>query len=69
MLKVEPKLVGLIIRMSHIQRYLTGMQYLHLANDLIAGTNVEKEVIQFKEKIYKKGQRQLHYDLNYWGGF
>ena len=58
--EVEPKLVELIIRMSRIRRCLTGSQCLHLANDLIAGTDVEKEVIKFKEKVYKKSLKQLH---------
>ena len=66
---VEPKLVELIIRMSRIRRCLTGSQCLHLANDLIAGTDVEKEVIKFKEKIYKKKFETASLGMNYWRGF
>ena len=57
MSKVKSKLVELIIRMSRIRRCMTGSQCLHLANDLIAGTEVKKEGIKFKEKIYKEKVR------------
>ena len=69
MSKVEPKLVELIIQMSRIRRCLTGSQCLHLANDLIAGTEVEKEVIKFKEKIHQKKLETASLGLNYWRGF
>jgi len=39
-----------------------------LANDLIAGTDVEKEVIKFKEKIYKKKFETASLGMNYWRG-
>ena len=48
---VEPQLVELIIRMSRIRRCLTGAQCLHLANDLIEGAKVDKDVIKFKEQL------------------
>ena len=66
---VEPKLVELIIQMSRIRRCLTGSQCLHLANDLIAGTDVEKEIIKFKEKVYKKKFETASLGLSYWRGF
>ena len=49
--KVEPKVVELVIRMSQSRRCLTRSQCLYLANDLIVGTDVEKEVIQFRKSM------------------
>ena len=67
--KVEPQLVELISRMSRIRSCLTGNQCLHLANDLIAGTEVEKSVIKFKEKLNKQKYETASLRLNYWRGF
>ena len=67
--KVEPQLVELIIRMSRIRRCLTGAQCLHLANDLIAGTKIEKDVIKFKEQLCKQKCETASLGLNYWRGF
>ena len=53
MATMEPQLVELIIRMSRIQRCLTPYQCLLLANDLVEGTKIEKEVIKYKEQRYK----------------
>ena len=53
MATMEPQLVELIIRMSRIRRCLTPSQCLLLANDLVEGTEIEKEVIKFKEQRYK----------------
>ena len=69
MVDVEPVLVDLIIKMSAIRRCLTPTQCLHLANDLVAGTETEKRVIEFKEKIYKKKYEKADLGLNYWNGF
>ena len=69
MSRVEPKLVELIIRMSRIRRCLTGSQCFHLVNDLIAGTDIEKEVITFKEKMLKKKSEIASLGMNYWRGF
>ena len=46
---VESVLVDLIIKISRIRRCLTPTQCPHLDNDLIKGTETEKEVIKFKE--------------------
>ena len=62
MADVEPVLVDLIIKMSTIRRCLTPSQCLHLANDLIAGTETEQKVIKFKENISKKNMRRLTLD-------
>ena len=62
MVDVEPVLVDLIVKMSTIRRCLTPTQCLHLANDLVAGTETEKKVIEFKENIYKKNMRRLILD-------
>ena len=50
MAKVEDKLVGLIIQMTRIMHPLTPSSYLKLANDFISGTQIEKDVIDFKNK-------------------
>ena len=54
MADVELVLVDLILKMSTIRRCLTPSQCLHLANDLVSGTDTEQIVIKFKEKIKKK---------------
>ena len=69
MAEVEPVLVDLIVKMSTIRRCLTPSQCLHLANDLVAGTEIEKKVIELKEKIYKKEYESACLGLNYWKGF
>ena len=69
MVDVEPVLVDLIIKMSAIRRCLTSTQCLHLANDLVAGTETEKKVIEFKENIYKKKYEKAELGQNYWKGF
>ena len=69
MAEVEPILVDLIIKMSTIRRCLTPSQCLHLANDLVAGTDTEKKVIAFKNKIYKKNYENADLGQNYWRGF
>ena len=70
MAEVEPQLVQLIIKMSRIRRCLTPSQCLHLANDLISGTETEQKVIAYKKKLYpnielKSGQL----GTRYWRGF
>lgn len=69
MAAIEPKLVELIIRMSRIRRCLTPSQCLLLANDLVEGTKIEKEVIKFKEKRYKRKFEKASLGQNYWNGF
>ena len=54
MVDVGPVLVDLIIKMSAIRRCLTSTQCLHLANDLVAGTETEKKVVEFKKIFIKK---------------
>ena len=50
----ESKLVELIIWKGRICKYLTRIQCLLLANDLIEGTAYEGKVIKFKEVRFKK---------------
>ena len=57
MAKVETILVDLIVKMSKIRRCLTPYQCLNLANELVAGTETEQKVTDFKNKIYKKSMR------------
>ena len=57
MAEIEPILINLILRMSTIRRCLTPSQCLHLANDLVKGSKIEKKVIEFKEKLYKKNTK------------
>ena len=63
MAKVEDKLVGLIIQMTHIRYPLTPSSYLQFANNLIFRTQVGKRIINFKEKYCfmneKEGKRLL----------
>ena len=66
---VEPKLVELIIRMSRIRRCLTPFQCLHLANDLIKGTEIEKNVIAYKEKQFRRKFESADLGNRYWQGF
>ena len=69
MAEVEPILVDLIVKMSTIRRCLTPSQCLSLANDLVAGTDTEKKVIEFKRKLYKKEYESASLGMNYWEGF
>ena len=69
MADVEPVLVDLIIKMSRIRRCLTPTQCLHLANDLVKGTETEKEVIKFKEKQYHRRYTSASLGPSYWNGF
>ena len=50
MASIEPHLVELICAMGQIRRSLTGSESLSLANDLIYGTEVEHDIIQWKKK-------------------
>ena len=71
MIKVEDKLVGLIIQMARIRHPLTPSGCLQLANDFISGTQTEKDVIDFKTKYCfnnsKDGERLL--GRGYFKGF
>ena len=59
MANVEPALVGLILKIRAIRRCLTPSQCLHLANDLVAGTETEKQVIQLKKNCTRKTIKRL----------
>ena len=48
--EVEPHLVELICVMAQIWRYLTTSESIALANDLIAGTQLEKVIIEWKKQ-------------------
>ena len=49
MAPIEPHLVEPICAIGQISRSLTGSKYLSLANDLIFGTQIEKDVIRWKK--------------------
>ena len=71
MIKVEDKLVGLIIQMARIRHPLTPSSCLQLTNNFISGTQTEKDVIDFKTKYCfnnsKDGERLL--GCGYFKGF
>ena len=50
MLAVEPQLVQVIIQKAAIRQPLTCSQGLLLANSLIAGTDIERQVNEWREK-------------------
>ena len=52
MMEVKPSLLNLLIMMSQIRRYLTPIQCLKLASDLISGTKTGKKMICIKKKIF-----------------
>ncbi len=56
MYQVEPHLVTLILVMAQARRCMGASEYLALTNNLIRGTQVEKEII----KIKKKGTEWKH---------
>ena len=49
--KVEDKVVGLIIQMACIRHSLTSSSYLQLVNDFISGTQSESDMVDFKINI------------------
>ena len=49
MASIEPHLVEMICAMGQIRRSLTGSECLSLTNDLIVGTQIEKDVIRWKK--------------------
>ena len=61
---VEPQLVELIIRMSRIRICLTTSQCLHLANDIIKGTETENKVITYKERQFQKNMRKQIWEID-----
>ena len=66
---VESRVVDLIIRMSWIRWCLALSQCLHLANDLVKGTEVEKKVIAYKEKRFEKKYETADLGNRYWQSF
>ena len=55
--------------MSRICSYHTPFQCLHLANDLIKGTEIEKKVIAYKEKQFGRKFDSADLGNRYWQGF
>ena len=68
MAAMEPKLVEHIIWMSRIGRCLTPSHCLLLANDLVEGTEIEKEVIKLKKNWYKQKFEKASLCQSYWWG-
>ena len=52
LVKFEDKLVVLFIKMTCIRYSMTPSSCLQLVNDFISGTEVENDVIEFKDKYY-----------------
>ena len=70
MAEAEPQLVELIVRMGRIRRCLTPTQCLHLANDLIKGTEIERKIIDFKRNLFRnRDYEDVDLGLRYWAGF
>ena len=69
--KVEDKLVDLIIQMTRIRHPLISSSYLQLVNDFISGTQVEKVSLTLERNLVfindKVGKQLLSYD--YWNRF
>ena len=65
----EPQLIELIIKMGRIRRCLTPTQCLHLAKDLIKGIEIEKKVVAFKKKLFRKDYEDSDLGMRYWHGF
>ena len=72
MSRIEPKLIQLILCMSNIKRTLTVSEGLMLANDLIAGTKTQEDLIKWKtkKKIYHNDDSTMGtVGWNYFRGF
>ena len=65
----DPQLIELIIKMGRIRRCLTPTQCLHLAKDLVKGTEIEKKVVAFKKKLFRKNYEDSDLGMRYWHGF
>ncbi len=53
---VEPHLVELLCSMASIQRCLSSSECIALANDLIAGTELESTIVNWKKKRMEYSQ-------------
>ena len=69
---IEQNIVDLLLCMSKVKRALTASESLRLINELIDGTNVQKDLISWKikKKIYTKNESDLgKVGLSYWRSF
>ena len=66
MLSVEPTLLRLVLQMSCIRQCLSPSDGLSLANSMIKGTEIEKEVFAWKEKFCAPAPEL---GRGYWAGF
>ena len=66
MASVEPHLVELICAMGEIRRCLTASVAVALANDLIHGTETEKQIIQWKKKRNEYNNNSPVLDRKWW---
>ena len=72
MIAVEDKLVALLLCMSKIKRSLTSSEGLRLANELIEGTAVQQQLVQWKmnKKVYNRDMGALGtVGMGYWRNF
>ena len=70
--EIEPQLVQLVLCMSKIKRTLTMSEGLHLCNELIAGTEIQQKLIEFKisRQIYAGSVADLgRVGRHYWKKF
>ena len=66
---VEPHLVDLICAMASIHRCLSSSECIALANDLIAGTELELTIIQWKKRRMEYFQGSPVLGKKYWALF
>ena len=72
LLFIEQEIVDLLLCMSKLKRSLTASESLRLINDLIDGTHIQRELIEWKrkKKMYHKSQDdEGKVGLSYWNGF
>ena len=72
MLAVEPQIVMLLQQMAKMHQHLNSSEALALANSLIEGTDIEKQVREWKNNnSYMKNDEATRLILgkDYWNGF
>ena len=56
--KVESQIVVLLIQMAHMHQPLNATEAFQLANDLVDGEEIEKEVIKWKRNMYTSKRKK-----------
>ena len=65
--KIEPTVISIIIHMGRIRQSLSPSQGLRLVNSLIKGTEIEKELVQWKQKFSNNNSPSV--GNGYWARF